>query len=169
MNERKKWASKNITTRNKPSVAICTRSKETVKNWPSSQWEELIESLKNKFLILHLGDESEPVFKGVKRFAGLHTMRESSAILSLANLFIGPDSLLMHVANGLNIPSVIIFGGSRPVECFGYKQNINLSTSPQCSPCWIHNGIGECNYSRKCLSEISVSQVLQSVNSIISI
>ena len=32
----------------------------------------------------------------------------------------------MHVANGLNIPSVIIFGGSRPLKCFGYEQNLPL-------------------------------------------
>ena len=26
------------------------------------------------------------------------------------------------------LPCVIIFGGSRPVECFGYWQNINITT-----------------------------------------
>ena len=71
-------------------------------------------------------------------------MRESAALLSKADFFVGPDSLLMHVANGLNIPSVIIFGGSRPVNCFGYPQNINLTSNPDCSPCWIHEGYDLC-------------------------
>ena len=50
-------------------------------------------------------------------------MRESASILSLSDFFIGPDSLLMHLANALSIPSTIIFGGSRPVNALGYSQN----------------------------------------------
>ena len=73
-------------------------------------------------------------------------MRESAAILSKAVHFIGPDSLLMHIANGLDIPSTIIFGGSRPVDCFGYSENINLASAPQCSPCWIHTGYESCSH-----------------------
>ncbi|MEC8044653.1 MAG: hypothetical protein VX130_08685 [Verrucomicrobiota bacterium] len=46
-------------------------------------------------------------------------MRESSAILSKTDYFIGPECLLMHIANGLDIPSTIISGGSRYVGCFG--------------------------------------------------
>ena len=60
-----------------------------------------------------------------------HTMRESASLLSRANFFIGPDSLLMHVANGLDVKSIVIFGGSRPTDCFGYEQNINLATAPE--------------------------------------
>ena len=81
-------------------------------------------------------------------------MRESAAILSKANYFIGPDSLLMHIANGLNIPSTIIFGGSRPVGCFGYSENLNLKSAPDCSPCWIHEGYESCNHDLRCMKEI---------------
>ena len=57
-------------------------------------------------------------------------MRESAALLSQAIFFIGPDGcLLMHIANGLDIKSIVIFG-LRPVDSFGYKENINLATAP---------------------------------------
>jgi ADP-heptose:LPS heptosyltransferase len=88
-------------------------------------------------------------------------MRESAAILSKAKYFIGPDSLLMHIANGLNIPSTIIFGGSRPVGGFGYSQNINLSTAPECSPCWIHEGYEICKEHMKCMEEIALQSILE--------
>ena len=91
-------------------MAICTKSKEPVKNWSESNWSKLIQNLKDNYSIIQLGDDREPTFEGVHQYAGKLSMRESAAILSKANLFIGPDSLLMHVANGLNIPSVIIFG-----------------------------------------------------------
>ena len=152
--EEKEWANQQISHFNKPLLALCTKSKEPVKNWPEENWLELIEYLKANFSIIQLGDSKEPTYAGVHRYAGKLSMRESAAILSKANYFIGPDSLLMHIANGLNIPSTIIFGGSRPVDCFGYSENINLKSNPQCSPCWIHQGYESCDYELRCLKEI---------------
>lgn len=159
------WAANKISKLDltKPILAICSKSKEVVKNWPESFWQELIEKLIGTFSIIHLGDHTEPTFKFVQRFAGHCSIRESAALLSKANFFVGPDSLLMHLANGLDVPSVIIFGGSRPVSCFGYKENVNLGTSPTCSPCWIHQGYEYCNENLKCLNEISVNKVFSSI------
>ena len=165
--EEEKWATKEIADYKKSVIAICTKSKESVKNWPYENWVKLVKNLEPKFTLLHLGDEREPIMHNVIRQAGKLTMRKSASLLSKAKLFIGPDSLLMHIANGLNIPSVIIFGGSRPAKCFGYDDNINLIASPECSPCWIHDGYDTCNYSLKCLNQISVTTVLQSVDSLL--
>jgi ADP-heptose:LPS heptosyltransferase len=158
--EEKEWAKQETSKFNKPILAICTRSKEPVKNWPVANWLELIEKLKSKFSIIQLGDDKEPNFVDTHRYAGKLSMRESAAILSSASYFIGPDSLLMHIANGLNIPSTIIFGGSRPVGCFGYSDNTNLSSSPECSPCWIHEGYESCDHDFKCMTAISVEGVI---------
>ena len=160
----KDWAKQEIIQFDKPILAICTKSKEPVKNWPEVNWLELIQNLKTKFSIIQLGDDSEPYFEISNRYAGKLSMRESAAILSKASYFIGPDSLLMHIANGLNIPSTIIFGGSRPVGCFGYSENINLSNAPECSPCWIHHGYDKCHNELQCIEQISLSQVLKSFN-----
>ena len=167
--EEKEWAKQKTSQFEKPILAICTKSKEPVKNWPEANWSELIQNLKGNFSIIQLGDDKEPSFECVHRFAGKLSMRESAAILSKANYFIGPDSLLMHIANGLDIPSTIIFGGSRPVACFGYSENINLSTSLECSPCWIHQGYDECHNDLQCLNQISVTQVLKYFNTNINV
>ena len=160
--EEKKWAQRkrDELSTNKPILAICTKSKEPVKNWPTEYWSDLISGLLPNYFIVQLGDKNEPKLEGVTRYAGELNMRESAAILSQSDHFIGPDSLLMHMANGLDIPSTIIFGGSRPVRCFGYKQNNNLINTPECSPCWIHEGYETCNNNLKCLREISPSQIL---------
>ena len=164
--EEKVWAKQEACNFDKPILAICTKSKEPVKNWSEANWLELIQNLKPKFCIIQLGDDNEPSFEGVHRSAGKLSMRESAAILTRASHFIGPDSLLMHVANGLNIPSTIIFGGSRPVGCFGYSENENLSSAPKCSPCWIHEGYEACSYQIKCMHEISIKKVISSINMI---
>jgi len=158
--EEKDWAKQETNQFDKPILAICTKSKEPVKNWPEANWLELIQNLKYKYSIIQLGDEKEPIFEGVHRYAGKLSMRESAAILSNAGYFIGPDSLLMHIANGLDIPSTIIFGGSRPVGCFGYSENINLSSAPECSPCWIHEGYESCDHDFMCMTAISVEEVI---------
>jgi len=114
-----------------------------------------------------LGDEKEPIFEGVHRYAGKLSMRESAAILSKASYFIGPDSLLMHIANGLDIPGTIIFGGSRPTGCFGYSENINLSSVPECSPCWIHEGYESCDHDFICMNSISSADVINSIDTLL--
>ena len=166
--EEKEWAKQEIREFEKPLLVISTKSKEPVKNWPKENWLVITKNLKDNCSIIHLGDDKEPIFNGTHRYAGKLSMRESAAILSKADYFIGPDSLLMHIANGLDIPSTIIFGGSRPVSCFGYAENINLASCPKCSPCWIHDGYQTCNENLKCLQEISVTQVISSINQLMS-
>ena len=107
--EEKDWAKQETNQFDKPILAICTKSKEPVKNWPQANWLELIQNLRSKYSIIQLGDEKEPIFEGYSSICRKLSMRESAAILSKANYFIGPDSLLMHIANGLDIPSTIIF------------------------------------------------------------
>ena len=119
--------------------------------------------IKARFYILQLGDTAEPYYDDVHRFAGYLSMRESASILSLSDFFIGPDSLLMHLANALSIPSTIIFGGSRPVNALGYSQNKNLATSLACGPCWIHDEEDTCPYNIQCMDEISVDAVIQTI------
>ncbi len=163
----KEWAKQETSQFDKPILAICTKSKEPVKNWPISNWVELIKNLKNNFSIIQFGDKNEPKFFDVTRYAGKLPMRESAAILSKASSFIGPDSLLMHIANGLDIPSIIIFGGSRPVRCFGYSENVNISSSPECSPCWIHEGYEVCTHNIKCMDTITSDKVFSDLQSLL--
>ena len=165
--EEKVWAKQEACNFDKPILAICTKSKEPVKNWSEANWLELIQNLKPKFCIIQLGDEKEPIFEGVHRYAGKLSMRESAAILSKASYFIGPDSLLMHIANGLDIPGTIIFGGSRPTGCFGYSENINLSSVPECSPCWIHEGYESCDHDFICMNSISSADVINSIDTLL--
>jgi ADP-heptose:LPS heptosyltransferase len=164
----REWGRQKVCNLKKPIIAICTKSKEPVKNWLSENWMELISNIHVMYSIVQLGDSTELKLNGTTRFAGKYTMRQSAAILSHANLFIGPDSLLMHVANGLGIPSIIIFGGSRPIKCLGYPENENIASTPHCSPCWIHQGYESCQHDIKCMSNIETNQITPKIEQIIS-
>lgn len=153
----------------RPIIAFNVLSKEKVKMWPWGKWRGLIQNLLPHASLLQLGDEHEPVFEGVWRLAGKLSLRQSMAMLAQADLHIGPDSFLMHAANGLDVPSVIIYGGSRTPSNSGYEENINLSTQPACSPCWLHDSRGDhCAFDMECMNRISVEQVQAAVAKLIS-
>jgi ADP-heptose:LPS heptosyltransferase len=141
-------------------LAFSTLSKEHVKNWPQDRWVELLERLGSRFELIHLGDDREPQFPGVKRFAGKLSIRESMVILSQCQVYMGPDSFLMHAANGLDVPSVILFGGSRPPACLGYEENTNIYVPMPCGPCWLHDSRGDiCPHGVVCMEGIGVDEV----------
>ena len=110
----------------RPLLAFNTLSKEPVKDWPLDSWLELLGKFSRHFELIHLGNDEEPLISSARRFAGRLSPRQSMAVLKQAQFYVGPDSFLMHAANGLEVPSVIIFGGSRTPENVGYSQNINL-------------------------------------------
>jgi ADP-heptose:LPS heptosyltransferase len=147
-----------------PVVSINVMSKELVKVWRMDSWQELVRRLQETFTLIQIGDDKEPAFPGVRSFGGTLTKRESMAMIALAKVHIGPDSFLMHAANGLDVPSVIIYGGSRPAACLGYPGNRNLYVQLECSPCWLHTTKNEhCPHEMKCMALIGVDEVHQAV------
>jgi ADP-heptose:LPS heptosyltransferase len=113
---------------------------------------------------VHLGDAREPVIDGVHRLAGRLRLRESLSVLAHARVHVGGDSFLMHAANGLDVPSVIVFGGSRTPANVGYAANINLFAPMPCGPCWIHRVNGErCGQALACMAVITPAAVVGAV------
>ncbi|HEY4354624.1 MAG TPA: glycosyltransferase family 9 protein [Acidobacteriaceae bacterium] len=148
----------------RPFLSINAMSREKVKVWRLDYWKELLGELEKMGTVLQLGDGREPELTGVTRFAGKLSMRESMAILSHCSVHIGPDSFLMHAANGTGVPSVIIYGGSRPPGVLAYPGNASLFVQLPCSPCWIHDSHGGvCPYDMKCMDPITPSMVLEAV------
>ncbi len=149
--------------RHRSLITINVQSREKLKVWAVERWVELVSRLAARFEILQLGASDEPEIPGVTRFAGRLTLRESMAILSQAQLHVGGVSFLMHAANGLNVPSVIIYGGRETPKNSGYSTNINLYAKVPCSPCWLHDSHGDrCENGMKCMNDIGVDQVFES-------
>jgi ADP-heptose:LPS heptosyltransferase len=71
----------------------------------------------------------------------------------------------MHAANGLDVPSVIIFGGSRTPANLGYVSNRNLFAELPCSGCWLTGHPGsECPHDLACMAAITPAAVLQAAD-----
>jgi ADP-heptose:LPS heptosyltransferase len=86
------------------------------------------------------------------------------AVLAHMKAHVGPDSFLMHAANGLGIPSAIIFGGSRTAANAGYSSNIDFYVPMPCGPCYIHETRGErCAHGIECMNRVAVDEVYTAV------
>jgi len=149
----------------RPRIAFNQRSAQPAKNWPRRHWDALLPGLRARGSLVQLGDQSEPVHEDVTRYAGRLTRRESMAILAECDIFVGPESFLMHAASGLNVPAVVIFGGRTSPVVSGYAINRNLYTDLPCSGCWLSGHPGsECPHDLACLEAISVTDVLNAVD-----
>lgn len=107
------------------------------------KWDEIIKNCPNYTFVL-LGSSSDCVsfdYPNVLNLIDKTSIRESIAILNVADYYILPDGFLNHAAGGMNKTGISIFGISPPY-IYGYECSTNLWYHPGCAPC----GITDPNY-----------------------
>lgn len=107
----------------KPKKFICIHpfSRDPKMRWPEKYYEELIEKtmkLKNfKTVLIGSAGERDASIKLINRLTtspinatGVFSLAELICFLKSARLFIGNSTGPMHIANALNIPTIVMFG-----------------------------------------------------------
>lgn len=96
--------------------------------------------------------------------AGQTSLVESAAVLSKSRLLIANDSGLLHIAVGLGVPTVGIFGPSNP-EKWGAKgpKDSTVASFAECSPCSSYGFMPKCDKGLVCFNEITVDMVFDQV------
>ncbi len=102
-------------------------------------------------------------------YAGRTSLLETAAIISRLDSFVSSDTGLMHIAFGVGTPTVSLFGAGiqRKWAPVG-NSNIVINKNPPCSPCTTFGYTPKCPYDVRCLSDIRVEEVKESVLSLIS-
>ena len=89
--------------------------------------------------------------------AGRVPLADSVYLISQCRLFLSNDSGLMHVAGGLNIPTVAIFGSTNPVTTSpAGEKTILVRKETPCSPCLEKT----CPTDFRCMTAITVEDVV---------
>ncbi|MEP6702857.1 MAG: putative lipopolysaccharide heptosyltransferase III, partial [Betaproteobacteria bacterium] len=148
------------------------------KCWPASRVATMINALQRRgeVVVLTAGPEpAEMAWVGevtarldapVVDLTGKLSLKELAALVARAKLFIGMDSVPMHMASAMRTPTVAMFGPSGEIEWGPWRTVHRIVTSAHsCRPCGI-NGCGGSNRS-ECLETIEVSQVLAAVDSVL--
>lgn len=95
--------------------------------------------------------------------AGKLSLRQSIEAISLCRVFISNDSGLMHVAAGLRIPQVAIFGPTEPHKTAPIASRARIIHHPvSCAPCKYR----QCPRGHECMESVTVSEVMEAVESL---
>ena len=127
-------------------VVFCPFTTRPQKHWLTKRWASLACTLQRGLgldIILLGGpkdvSEANALHKkakgSLKNFVGQTNLRQSMAILGLAQTVIGVDTGMTHAALALGIPTIALFGSTRPyLDRENFKLQILYNALP-CSPC----------------------------------
>ena len=136
------------------------------KEWSIERFIELRKKLSGIQLV-QLGGPDDPLLTDVIDMRGMD-IRSSAAVIALSSGGIFLEGGLMHLANAVEKPSVIIFGGALDPDITGYETHINLSTKPHCSPCFTSHKEMDICPTMECMEMISVDLVYEAVLELLS-
>lgn len=154
-------------------------TKANVKDWGSENWNNFLEKLSELYpntgmVFLGATDEFERsenalnYWKGPKlNLCGKLSPRESAVVMQGAEIFIGHDSGPMHLASAMGTSCVAIFSArNKPKVWFPYGNNHKvIYHQTECFGC----GLEVCaENSKKCITSISVSEVINSVTELLN-
>lgn len=158
-----------------PVIVIHPGPSWPVREWPAAAWTALVEKLRQNGYekIFQLGTNlhanlpapQAPEIPGVISLVDKLSLEETIALISMADLFIGIDSGLLHVAASVQTPSIGLWGPTAPLLRFS-KRNARffLVGDVACVACHhrqprLHWVTG-CPYDISCMKAISVEAVL---------
>jgi ADP-heptose:LPS heptosyltransferase len=157
-----------------PFVVVAPGSSTIYKQWETDKFVRLVQALTRgravgvalvggadavkpaSMVLKHTGDQQAVVMS----LAGRLNLADTTAFLRQAQLFIGTDSGLAHLAVALGIPTVVIFGPSDHVK-WGVddERHAVVRKDMACSPCFIFGYHRLCR-TFACMSAVEVEDVL---------
>jgi len=157
------------------------------KTWPLARVREFIHLavLERGVRICLLGDDSARGFAGdlsegselpwrdtlpggagVVDLIGATDLSAAVAVLKSAEVFVGNDSGLMHVAGALGLATVGVFGSSSPAwtSPLGPRTRVVVAEGFPCQPCFRRR----CNQSEFCLDVVTGTAVMSAVDEMLT-
>ena len=154
-----------------------------IKRWPEEKFALLVNKIieKYKVTVIILGDLKERdlllnIETGLQgkaiNLTGRTTLTQSAAIINRADLFIGNDGGLLHIAVALKRKTISFFGPVDPRVYGPYPpdeaRHIVLRKTLECSPCYHKFRLNPCLRSKECLESISVNEVMEKIGRLLT-
>ncbi|GAB0120171.1 glycosyltransferase family 9 protein [Acidisoma sp. 7E03] len=153
-------------------IACSTSSGRIAKNWPLRRYCSIISWLCNKMgaavLLLGGGDQraeaeyliGECRSPYLSSAAGQTSLPQSLDLISRADIYLGNDTGLTHLAARLGTPTVCIYSGIDPTAMWApIGPDVTLLKAPvPCSPCHIAN-LSDCHYGHACIHDVNEDDV----------
>jgi len=147
----------------------------TERRWGPEKFCELTRRLQGTCEVVVVGgavdrDDAESIEQaGALNLAGKTTLAETAAIIARSSLLVSGDSGILHIAVGLGIPTVSLFGPGRARKWAPRGANhIVINRNLPCSPCTTFGYTPKCPINARCMAEISVDEVEQAVMTLLA-
>ena len=133
------------------------------RNWGFHKWETIVQELKKDYEFIQITYGDRKKIYGCININGLN-FRCSAAVLSMCDLFIGPEGGMHHAAAATDKKAIVIFGGHISPNLTGYDFHKNLYIDDAQSPC---GNKMPCDHCKKCLEKITTKMVIKEIKKII--
>jgi lipopolysaccharide heptosyltransferase II len=101
--------------------------------------------------------------------AGMTSLSETAAIIQRSSLLLSGDSGILHIGVGLGIPTVSLFGPGRAKKWAPRgDRHIVINKELPCSPCTTFGTTPSCPINVRCMRDITVEEVANSVVTLLS-
>lgn len=152
------------------------------RRWPVERFAQVADALHERYqaqivLVGTPADEAASIAAAMKSSAvnltGKTTLTQLADILRSADVYIGADSGVLHLATAVRTPVVAIFGPSNYRAWGPWAPGgtaVVLRSAPECSPCsYVGNGIDlrEGCAARTCMRMVTVDQVIEAASAIL--
>ncbi len=162
----------------KSFVHLHPTSRWLFKCWEPEKYAALINTLQDsgeRIVLTAAPSDEELQFVGsitvqlrkpVINLSGKLSLKQLAALTAQAKLFVGVDSVPMHIAAAMQTPAVALFGPSGDLEWGPWQVKSRVITSDHsCRPCGL-DGCGNSKVS-ECLTTLPVVSVLQAVTELL--
>lgn len=159
-----------------PGGGINPRQDVFEKRWGTDKFAGLIDALSEEKLggdyILTGAKAESDICCGIEKLTdakvldlcGKTSFEVSAALVKKSKLLVSNDSSIMHTAVAFGIPSMAIFGPSNPSSLLPVSEvNRWISSGVDCSPCYCNSIFEGCQFDLKCMTELTVDKVLNSI------
>lgn len=172
---------------NKKVILIHAATRVWQKNWLNEYWISVIKHIlsRNDSIVVLAGALKDlaiykKILKGfsptersnIINSAGCFSIQQSIALVKYADLLVGLDSGLMHVAAAFNKPSIMLHGSSPLVQYRPKNDKCKVvSLNYPCSPCIMNlssKGIGCKNEIPKCFKNLTPDLVIGEIDKIMN-
>ena len=155
-------------------ITVCTEGSWDSRTWDLEKWEKVLKKLtKEGYKIVEVG-RNPAHYTGIgENCYGKLSLLETAELIAKSTFYLGVDGLLMHVAQSVGTPSIIVFGCTCP--------NYRVHDWPKIKALWLDQDELECagchhwktapryhtSCDRKsilCLEKIEVNDVINAVH-----
>ena len=101
--------------------------------------------------------------------AGLTSLPETAAVIQKSALLLSGDSGVLHIAVGLGMPTLSLFGPGRAKKWAPRgEHHVVINKELPCSPCTTFGNTPPCPNNVRCMSDITVDEVVNAVTMLLT-